>query len=110
MKYYIKLHWWRQCHARPGRSACLTIEGDPAAYLRRQEARLGDDWTDMQIDFACPVGDDAVVSPDPDLGHRSKRWDEYTPEEQAAQNRQVTRFLAAFALIIVVGGVLLYAL
>jgi len=71
MKYYIKLHWWRQCHARPGCSQNLMIAEEPATYLKRQEARLGDEWTDIQIDFACPVGDDAVVSPDPDLGYKA---------------------------------------
>lgn len=71
MKYYIKLHWWRQCHARPGCSQNLTIEGDPAVYLERQRQRLGDEWTYIQIDFCSPVGDDAVVDADPDLGYKA---------------------------------------
>lgn len=70
MKYFIKLHWWRECAFHPWVSQNLTIEGDPGLYLERQRARLGDEWTGIRIDFAVPVDDDAVVSPEPDLGPR----------------------------------------
>lgn len=67
-RYYIRLHWWRECHFRPSRTQNLTIGENPSAYLERQRARLGDQWTNIAILSCCPVGDDAAVSPDPDLG------------------------------------------
>ncbi len=81
MKYFIKARWFRQCPAMPYQTDNFVIAEEPNAWLERQQARLGDYWTGIAIDSCCQVSDEAVVSPDPDLGHRS------TPEENAAVDR-----------------------
>ena len=109
MKYFIRLRWWRDCHFYPQRWQNLTIAENPQDYLKRQRARLGDEWTGIEIVSCCPVADDAEVSADPDLGPRSKRWDEMTPEEQAASNRAAKFALAGFAaLVVFVIGLMAY--
>lgn len=96
MKYFIKLHWWRQCHARPGYSSNLTIAENPTEYLERQRKRLGDEWTHIQIDNCCQVSDDAVVSSDPDLGYKSPPL---TPEQKKRSDRIAIGILCTVAFL-----------
>lgn len=105
MKYFIRLRWWRDCHFYPQRWQNLTIAENPAEYLTRQRARLGDEWTGIDIVSCCQVDDDAVVSADPDLGPRSKRYSEMTPEERAASDRAGKYALAGFAALVVIVAV-----
>ena len=109
MKYFIRLRWWRDCHFYPQRWQNLTIAENPQDYVRRQRARLGDEWTGIEIVSCCQVADDAEVSADPDLGYRSKRYHEMTVEERAASDRAGKFALAAFgALVVFVIGLVIY--
>jgi len=110
VKYFIRLYWYRHCHAWPSAYANLTIAENPQDYLNRQRKRLGDEWTHIEILSCCRVADDAVVSPEPNLGHRSKRWEEMTPEEQAASDRAGKFAIAGFAaLFLFVIGIMVFA-